>query len=120
MKQDEGFTLAEVLVALAIFSLSVLGYLHMQFENIKAQEHVERRALAALVAENQLALIDLSDAPLKSGVRTGTAVQGSRDWDWRETVTRTDVSGFYRIDIDVMEKGDDALTFRLTGFKGEL
>ena len=48
-----GFSLLELLVALAIFGMAVVGLLNLSGESTRTAVILEERALAAVVAENQ-------------------------------------------------------------------
>ena len=88
-RPDAGFTLIEVLAALAVFSIAAVGLVHISIENTRATAIVETRALAAIVADN--ALTDrFSDPrpPVKGFVSREERLAG-RDWQVEETIADT-------------------------------
>ena len=48
-----GFSLIEMLVALAVFSLAVIALLHLAGQNTRAASVIEERVLAGVVADNR-------------------------------------------------------------------
>ncbi len=83
---DQGFTLVEVLAALAVFSVAAIGLSQASGETVRGTRHIEAKSLAAIVAENQLAEALLAPGRLPDGVLSGQAVQMGRSFDWTRLV----------------------------------
>ncbi len=98
---DAGFTLVEVLVALAIFSLAALALLRLQGAAITATARLDDHGLAAITAENLGLDALLAAAPPAFGNSEGDTSNAGRRWHWRQTVTRTPDVRLQRIDIGV-------------------
>lgn len=99
--RDEGFTLVEVLVALAIFSLAALALLRLQGAAFGTVAHLDDRAIGGIVARNQ-AVEALTDATAPAfGTRAGVERNAGRDWRWTRVVRRTADVRLQRIDIAV-------------------
>lgn len=79
MKQ-RGFTLIEVMIAMAIFAVSAMAILSATGESINALGAIEKKTLASMVADNQLALLKLSGTP--NGERSGDTLMGGQTWYW--------------------------------------
>ena len=77
-----GFSLVEMLVALAIFGLAVLGLLNLAGENTRTAVAVEEAVLAGIVADNR-AVEAMLATPLELG-RDAAGVErlGGREWRW--------------------------------------
>ena len=60
-KRQQGFTLIEMMVALAVFSLAALALLRLQGATVSSTAVIETRALGQIVANN-LAVEALTDA----------------------------------------------------------
>ena len=112
-----GFTLVEVLVALAIVSIALMAALCAAGQGTAAAGELRLRLLAGLVVENRLAEHRARGAWLPLGIARGTQQQGGIEFAWREEVITTPNSAFRRVDVFVSEPAADARALaRLTGF----
>jgi len=89
MLREDGFTLVEVLAALAIFSIAALGLVRATSEGARAARIVEGRAMAAIVAENALAEAVLETQRPEIGVSGETVSLAGRDWEVERRVAKT-------------------------------
>lgn len=103
MAERSGFTLIEMLVALAVFSLAAMALLNLSGENTRSAARVETRTLGGVVAEN-LAVEAATLPSIGEGTSSGQVELAGRRWRWTRAVTATDVAGMLRIDVRV----DDA------------
>lgn len=106
MGERNGFSLVELLVALAVFSLAAMALLNLAAENTRTAAHVENRALAAIVAENRAVELLISPAPLEPGVDEGRQTLAGREWRWRRTVSATARPEIMRIDVEAGAEGE--------------
>lgn len=113
---EQGFSLLEMLVALAVFSLAALALVNLAGENAKSAGVVEQRMLAAVVAENR-AIATLTAADVIAGDASGTEEQAGRLWNWSERITETEDAGILRVDIAVREAGAEQVVADLTLFR---
>jgi general secretion pathway protein I len=98
---ERGFTLLEMLVALAVFSLAALALLRLEGATVRQTGQLDERMLAQLVARN-LAVETLTDpAPPPLGTSSGEVVNGGRHWRWSRTTSRTPDQRLVRVDIAV-------------------
>lgn len=102
-----GFSLIELLVALAVFSLAALALLNLSGENTRSAARVETRTLGGIVAEN-LAVEAMIAPQLAEGDSNGRQALAGRNWRWTRTVSATDDPDLLRIEIRVTENGDQA------------
>jgi general secretion pathway protein I len=96
-----GFTLIEVLVALAIVAVgmaAVLGTLNSSADTIV---YLRDKTFANWVALNQIAQARLNGAQPAVGDTEGKIDFADRNWTWHQTVSTTDVQGIERIDVSV-------------------
>ena len=113
---DQGFSLIELLVAVAILSLAAVTMLESQTQAVGMTSQVEQRALASIVAENRLNLaLGLKDEPVP-GTRTGTEEQMGVRFNWHETVRPTPGADLTLIQVSVSVTGGQELA-TLTGFR---
>lgn len=114
----DGFTLIEMLVALAVFALAALTLLNLAGENTRSAAHVERRMLAGIVADNIAVQAFALPNPPASGQTGGAAVLAGRTWRWSQEVATTDDPAVIRIDVRVFDGPQQAASltlFRDTG-----
>lgn len=98
---ERGFTLLEMLVALAVFSLAALALLRLEGATVRQTGQLDERMLAQLVARN-LAVETLTDpAPPPIGASSGETVNGGRKWRWSRVTSRTPDQRLVRVDISV-------------------
>lgn len=114
---DDGFSLVELLVAVAILALAAVSLLESQTQAIGMTSAVEQRALAAIVAENRLNLaLGLKEDPVP-GSRTGAEEQMGVRFSWRETVRPAPGGDLSIIRVSVSAEGGRAELASLTGFR---
>ena len=112
-----GFTLIEVLVALAIISIALLAALRAAGQGTNNFGELRSRQLAGWVAENLLAEQRARSAWLPLGVQRGTVRQGGIEFAWREEVIATPNTAFRRVDVFVFAAPEEPRSLaRLTGF----
>ena len=99
-----GFTLVEVMVALAIVAIALPALLMALYQQIDDTAYLRDKTLAYMVAENKLAEIRLvigSTRNLSAGKDSGLASMADRDWYWLVEIKATEVEKFFRVDITV-------------------
>ena len=84
-RAGQGFTLLEILVALAIMSIVVLSFLKGNAQMISNSDYLRDKTLAGLVATNRAAELRLAGQWLSESGSEGTALMGDRSWRWRAT-----------------------------------
>ncbi|TAN54806.1 MAG: type II secretion system protein GspI [Betaproteobacteria bacterium] len=103
-----GFTLIEVLVALAIVSIALLSALHAAGLGANNVGELRSRLLAAWVAENRLAEHRARSDWLPLGLARGGASEGGLEFSWTEEVIATPNAAFRRVDIRIFAAGDES------------
>lgn len=116
-KSSEGFTLIEVLVALAIISIALMAALRAAGQGTNNVGELRQRLLAGWVAENRLAEHRAREDWLPLGIQRGTERQAGLDFDWREDIIATPNPAFRRVDVRVFAKSDEThFLAHLVGF----
>jgi general secretion pathway protein I len=115
--RSRGFTLIEVLVALAILAIALAAASRASAMMADSSAELRERLLASWVAQNRLAELQARRAWPDAGTHEGEVEQAGVQMTWRETVSTTPNQAFRRIEISVGAAGraDHALA-RLTGY----
>lgn len=121
---SKGFTLVEVMVALAIVAMALPALMMLVMAQIDGAAHIRNKTYAMWIAENELTRLNLLNnkerfpnfklAEKDSGK---TELMGLQ-WQWRYEISKADeipVEGVVKIDIDV---GVIGLAEEGAGFKG--
>ncbi|MGR8921203.1 MAG: type II secretion system minor pseudopilin GspI [Gammaproteobacteria bacterium] len=88
-----GFTLLEVLVALALVATALGGTLALVRGAIANQDYLERRLYADWVADNTLNALRLEPARFDEAEQEGSETVLGRRFDWRVTITPIEPDG---------------------------
>ena len=112
-----GFTLVEVLVALAIISIALLAALRAAGQGTNNVSELRSRLLAGWVAEDLLAEHRARRDWLPLGIQRGTGRQGGVDFAWREEVIATPNAAFRRVDVRIFSNAEESHSLaHLAGF----
>jgi len=103
-----GFTLIEVLVALAVVALALAALTRAGSTALNTQAELESRTLALWVAENRLGEIRLEGAS-RAGGGSGTTRLGDRDWRWRSLLEPAPGGDLWRVEVVVLDADDQPL-----------
>jgi len=106
MKAQRGFTLLEVLIALAIVVMAVgalLGTITSSASNIS---YLRNKTLAEWVALNHLTEVRISQQMPDPGKRTGYTVMAGMRWQWEQEVVESSIKGMFRIDVRARPTGE--------------
>ena len=109
-----GFTLIEVLVALAIVSIALIALSQAGGRAVDTQFQLEQRSIALWVAANRLAEIELNQ-PIRPGSRSGQLQMAERDWRWQADVVAAPGEQLWRADVRVYDSNDQ-LVITHSGF----
>jgi len=116
-RPTHGFTLVEVLVAMAILAVSLAAASRVSGMAIAHSVQIKQRILADMVAQNQLALHLARDEWLPTGLHNGVSSQAGMNFKWKEEVTPTPNPAFMKIVVTVNDPDNEKHVLRkLTGF----
>lgn len=103
-----GFTLLEVLVALAVLALALAAAVSAGAAYVGNQAYLQERTLAHWVARNALIELQLEYPWPGTGKREDDARMADRDWHWRATIDETPEEDMRRVDVEVWLGEKDA------------
>jgi general secretion pathway protein I len=120
-----GFTLIEVLVALAIVTVGMAAVLGTLSSSADTAVYMRDKTFATWVALNQIATVRLSGQTPVAGKSDGDVDFAGRKWHWHQEVNATQLPGMARIDVsvrpaDVKSSSDDTGWFStMSGIYGD-
>lgn len=103
-KQEQGFTLIEMLVALAVFSIAALALMRLDIYAISQTSAIADARLADIVARNEAALAT-TDPGLTLGESRSTVTNGGSTFDVVRRITPTPDKRLMRVDIAAVQQG---------------
>jgi len=105
----QGFTLLEVLIALAVLALAMGAAIKATSDYTSNQSYLRDRTMAMWVARNVLVEFQIRDEWLSVGERKGTREMGSQEWRWLTRISQTEEPELRRLDVEVypLDSDDD-------------
>lgn len=116
-RRNQGFTLVEVMVALAIVSIGLIAVFNAIIQMAHSSSTMRERALADWIAMNEITELRITGEFPEVGRFDGDTWFAGRDWRWEAEISETGVEDLRRIDMSVAyeEFPDDPVTI-MTGF----
>ncbi len=116
---SSGFTLIEVMVAMAIAALGLAAVAASVSQMVDAGAAMQQRTYASWIAQNKIAEMRLANVIPDVSESSGDTIYANREWTWRATVSETGVENLYRVDVQVgLANGDESIR-TVSGFVGE-
>ncbi len=104
-KDEGGFTLLEVIFAVAILGMSLVTILGLQIKTIRLQQISNRTTVATLLAQEKMTekMIEIgeSESPPFYSESGEFEDEAYNQYGWEYTVTATEAATLYRIDLTV-------------------
>lgn len=114
-----GFTLIEVLIALAFLALAMSAIIATVGVSIRDAAELQDETFAHWVAMNELTTLRLAPAWPALGTQTGNAEMAGQKWNWQAAVSTTQDPDLLRVDIDVSNAvSPGTVSASLVGFIG--
>lgn len=120
MKPQAGFTLLEVLVALAVLAIAMGAIISAATQSINTVATLRDQTFAGWVALNQInqRLLDPKPWP-DEGSSSGSAELASRAWRWEAQFSKTGDPDLRRLDLTVRARENGPELSRRVAFKGK-
>ena len=115
--RSAGFTLLEVVVALAVVTLGIIAAFNLVVQISSGALHMKERTLAGWIASNEIARLRVGGEFPDVSQFDGDVEFAGSEYRWRATVSETGVEDLRRIDVDVSyADSSDRVIGRSTGF----
>ena len=99
--QSTGFTLLEVLVALAVFAVAAIALMKVSESQLQLSNRLEEKTFAHWVALNMVSEMQANQDWPELGEQTGKVAMAGRDWKVVVKTLATPVNRVRRIDVAV-------------------
>ena len=118
VSKDFGFTLIEVLIALAILAIALTAAMRAASIATDSANETKLRTLATWIAQNRIAEINaLSVANLPGvGESNGRQAMANIEFEWRQKISNTPNTAFRKIEVQVLRPGSEQWLANLSGF----
>jgi general secretion pathway protein I len=118
--ESRGFTLIEVVVALAILGIGMLAVFKTIGDTVHNVDELRDRSFAEWIADNRITEIRISGEMPSVEETAGEVEFAGRQWHWLTKVSQTQVQGLRRIDVSVRRDDDpeNSSIVTLSGFVG--
>lgn len=100
-RNQRGFTLLEILVALAVLALSMGAVIKAASDYTASQSHLRDRTIATWVARNVLAEQQIRQEWPRVGEKKDTVEMAGREWQWLARTSQTDEAELRRLDVEI-------------------
>ena len=101
--REAGFTLIEMIVALAVFSLAALALLRLEGATVATTARLADANVAQIVVRNLAVVVQTDPAPPTIGNTSGAVTNGGAIWRWTRDAKRTDDVRVIRVDFVVAD-----------------
>jgi type II secretion system protein I len=102
-KKMAGFTLLEVMVAMAVLAIALVGVYQLQSQSISLATESRFKTSAALLAQSKMADVE-NVALLSNHTEEGDFGADYPQYSWRLEITATELPQFKKIDVTVVNK----------------
>jgi general secretion pathway protein I len=111
---EEGFTLLEVMIAIAILSLVAVAFLRAQASSIRLVDESVQISKATLLAKERMAELESRGFP-EPGSNSGTFGDAFPLYRWEQTISTTDIPDIRKAVVRVLwMEGDLQRNMELT------
>lgn len=117
MKHARGFTLVEILVALAVVGVGLAALIAKSAESTRSAADLRDRTYAGWVAQNVLTEIRISNEAMQTGSRSGEEVLAGERWTWTADINEAVVPSLRNVVIRVSRDNQDGSIVTVSSFQ---
>ena len=112
---ENGFTLIEVMVALAVVAIGLMAVLKAINDEVAGASLTRNKMIALCIVENKASEIRLNPVLPNTGINQGQQILFNQTWQWQTNTTNTANTKIRKIEISVFnpntkDKTDSLLT----------
>ena len=101
-----GFTLIEILVALAVLAIAVAAVVTAVSGHVSNAAYLRDRTLAHWVAMNKVTELQVGGDWPEPGVQQGDSLMAAQEWSWQVKASKTEDADVLRLDVKVFADKD--------------
>lgn len=102
-----GFTLIEVLAALAVVAVALSSTIHAAGQFASHSAYLRDKTFAMWVAQDRILEWQTLGTLDGLGTYAGQSLMGNKSWHWSAEVIRTAMPGMRRVDVEVRSQEQD-------------
>lgn len=114
-----GFTLIEVVIALAIAAIGLSAVTAAVSQMVDAANSMQQRTYASWIGLNKITEMRLANVVPTVSATSGELIYAGMEWSWRAEVSETPVDNLYRVDVEVGIATSEQSVRTVSGFIGE-
>ncbi len=121
MSKQKGFTLIEVLLALAVIAIALTALIKATAQTVATTTRIKEKSISHWVAMQGVSMIQtgLLNVPTNQEITQVTAMLGQR-WYWRAKLTTTPINHLQQINITVSKNQSGPFGDLLIAYKRQL
>ncbi len=118
-RTSKGFTLLEVLIAMAILAVAGVAVMKVSAEHTSSLIMLKDITYSSWVAENRMVEIQLEGKFPPDNNKKGKTEMAGREWFWKQVVEKVADKSLRKVTVEVRYKEDDKEPmYQLTTFLG--
>lgn len=119
-RDSRGFTLLEVLIALAVLALSAMAVLRQTGQSLPQQQQLADKTVALVLAKNRLAMYQAADTWPATGRDSQRIDYAGIRWQVDTDISATSEAWLRKIEVSVQrsQQGEDYPAVTLVAYRG--